>query len=234
MTLFRHWKARSTGLWFPQIKVSPMTVPAYSLESFQTMAWGGWWWGGLRVHQSHVQETNQSSRKPNGQAWGRALKRDPCQARAVVRAPPVSHRALSYMCMNQHLGPGKGNRKQQAKQPQSWQGRGSLTLLLPAGSGRPLTAQSITSSRVPRNRAKLATDHRLIWISPNKAQNQGVTSSNQLQITFTVEQIQHYTVILRTPNKIQMLDPLNKMAAQYLQGTYKRLSIYFKLPLDYL
>ena len=75
MTLFRHWKARSTGLWFPQIKVSPMTVPAYSLESFQTMAWGGWWWGGLRVHQSHVQETNQSSRKPNGQAWGRALKK---------------------------------------------------------------------------------------------------------------------------------------------------------------
>ena len=161
-------------------------------------------------------------------------KETPCQARAVVRAPPVSHRALSYMCMNQHLGPGKGNRKQQAKQPQSWQGRGSLTLLLPAGSGRPLTTQSITSSRVPRNRAKLATDHRLIWISPNKAQNQGLTSSNQLQITFTVEQIQHYTVILRTPNKIQMLDPLNKMAAQYLQGTDKRLPIYFKLPLDYL
>ena len=133
-----------------------------------------------------------------------------------------------------HLGPGKGNRKQQAKQPQSWQGRGSLTLLLPAGSGRPLTTQSITSSRVPRNQAKLATDHRLIWISPKKAQNQGLTSSNQLQITFTVEQIQHYTVILRTPNEIQMLDPLNKMAAQYLQGTDKRLPIYFKLPLDYL
>ena len=100
MTLFRHWKAGSTGLWFPQIKASPMTVPVYSLESFQTMAWGGWWWGGLRVHQSHAQETNQSSRKPNGQAWGRALKRDPCQARAVVRALPVSHQVLSYMRMN--------------------------------------------------------------------------------------------------------------------------------------
>lgn len=75
MTHFRHWKTGSTGLWFPQIKVSPMTVPAYSLESFQAMAWGGRWWGGLRVHQSHIQETNQSSRKPNGQEWGRALKK---------------------------------------------------------------------------------------------------------------------------------------------------------------
>ena len=236
MTLFRHWKAGSTGLWFPQIKASPMTVPAYSLESFQTMAWGGWWWGGLRVHQSHVQETNQSSRKPNGQAWGRALKkRDPLPSQSCGQgAASLPPSAELHAYEHPHLGPGKGNRKQQAKQPQSWQGRGSLTLLLPAGSGRPLTTQSITSSRVPRNRAKLATDHRLIWISPNKAQNQGVTSSNQLQITFTVEQIQHYTVILRTPNEIQMLDPLNKMAAQYLQGTDKRLPIYFKLPLDYL
>lgn len=103
--------------------------------------------------------------KRGAEPWKRE---NPCQARAVVRAPPVSHPAAELRRMNQHLGPGKGNRKQQAKQPQSWQGRGSLTLLLPAGSGRPLTTQSITSSRVPRNRAKLATDHRLIWISLTK------------------------------------------------------------------
>lgn len=204
MTHFRHWKTGSTGLWFPQIKVSPMTVPAYSLESFQAMAWGGRWWRGLRVHQSRVQETNQSSRKPNGQAWGRALKkRDPLPSKSCgqgVASLPLSAELHAYE--HQHRGPGKGNRKQQAKQPQSWQGWGSLTLLPPARSERPLATQNIMSSQVPRNRAKLATDQSLIWISSNKAQNQGLTLSNQLQITLTTEQIQHNTAILRTPNKI--------------------------------
>lgn len=122
MTLFRHWKTGSIGQWFPQIKMSPMTVPAYSLESFPAMAWGGRWWGDSnRVHQSHVQETNQSSRKPNGQAWGRALKkRDPTPSKSCGQGTaslPPSAELHAY----EHQHPG-------AKQPQSWHRAGDHSL----------------------------------------------------------------------------------------------------------
>ena len=101
MTHFRHWKTGSTGLWFPQIKVSPMTVPAYSLESFQAMAWGGRWWGDSEfiraTFKRQIRVPGSQTAKNGAEPWRREI---PCQARAVVRAPPVSHWVLSYMRMN--------------------------------------------------------------------------------------------------------------------------------------
>ena len=76
MTLFRHWKARSTGLWFPQIKVSPMTVPAYSLESFQTMAWGGWWWGGLGSSSEPCSRDKSEFQEAKWPSMGQSLEEE--------------------------------------------------------------------------------------------------------------------------------------------------------------
>ena len=175
--------------------MSPVTVPAYSLESFPAMAWGGRWWGDSNiVYQSHIQETNQSSRKPNGQAWGRGLKkRDPTPSKSCGQGT-TSLPPRAELHAHEHQYPG-------AKQPQSWHRAGDHSLCSYQPEVRDLLPHRASC---PHKSLGVELNWPLIWISPNKAQNQGLKSSNQLQITLTVEKIQHYTAILKTPthNKI--------------------------------
>ena len=113
MTLFRHWKARSTGLWFPQIKVSPMTVPAYSLESFQTMAWGGWWWGGLGSSSEPCSRDKSEFQEAKWPSMGQSLEEERTPAKPELwsgcRQSPTERWATCVWT------PTPGTRKRQQK-----------------------------------------------------------------------------------------------------------------------
>lgn len=159
------------------------------------MVWGGWWVGDSEFIRAMFK---RQIRVPGSQCM--SVGQSPEEERPPAKPELWSGAASLPPSAELHAyEPTPGTRKRQQKAASQTTPEltrpGSLTLLLPAGSGRlPHTEHRVLTKSLG---IELSWPLTTGWSDlPNKAQNQGLTSSsNQLQITFTVEQIQHYTVI---------------------------------------